>query len=127
MAPILSLLRHMAETGTDRPVTFYYGARNPSDLFYLDEISQLGKELTDFRFVPCLSDSWPDDWSEIGMPGESGLVTTVFERLETDIAGCDHYLCGPPPMVDAAIALLESNGVPREQIYYDKFTTSVTE
>ena len=101
------------------------GARNPADLFYLDEISQLGKQLTDFRFVPCLSETWPEDWSEIGVAGESGLVTEVVDRQETGLAGCDHYLCGPPPMVDAAIALLESNDVPREQIHYDKFTTSV--
>jgi 2-polyprenylphenol hydroxylase and related flavodoxin oxidoreductases len=126
MAPILSLLRHMAEAGVDRPVTFYYGARNLSDLFYLDEISRLGERLTDFRFVPCLSDTWPDDWSAVGVQGESGLVTDVFDRLETGVADCDHYLCGPPPMVDAAIALLEANDVPREQIHYDKFTTSVT-
>jgi hypothetical protein len=28
-------------------------------------------------------------------------------------------------MVDAALALLEVNGVPLDQIHYDKFTTSV--
>ena len=125
MAPILSLLRHMVEENIERPVTFYYGARNPADLFYVDEISQLGKQLPDFRFVPCLSETWPDDWSEVGVAGESGLVTEVVDRRETGLDGCDHYLCGPPPMVDAAIALLEANGVPHEYIHYDKFTTSV--
>ena len=124
MAPILSLLTHMVEENIERPITFYYGARNPTDLFYLDEISRLGKQLTDFRFVPCLSETWPEDWSGIGVAGESGLVTNVVERMETDLAGSDHYLCGPPPMVDAAIALLELNDVPREHIHYDKFTTS---
>jgi hypothetical protein len=27
-------------------------------------------------------------------------------------------------MIDAALALLESRGVPQEQIHYDKFTTT---
>src|SRR5699024_4251914 len=36
MAPILSLLRHMVEEKVSRPIRFYYGARNPEDLFYLD-------------------------------------------------------------------------------------------
>jgi propane monooxygenase reductase subunit len=127
MAPILSLLRHMAEENTSRPVTFYYGARNPSDLFYLDEIRQLGGRTADFRFVPCLSETWPDDWSELGVPGESGLVTDVVKRQQEDMAGSEYYLCGPPPMVDAALQLLESNGVPREQVHFDKFTTSVAQ
>jgi propane monooxygenase reductase subunit len=34
------------------------------------------------------------------------------------------YVCGPPPMVEAAIPLLERLGVPEKRIYYDKFTTT---
>ena len=54
-------------------------------------------------------------------------MTEVVQRLEPGLAECDAYLCGPPPMVDPAIALLEMTGVPPEHIHYDKFTTSVAE
>ncbi len=43
MAPILSLLRQLSETGSPRPVRFYYGARTAADLFYLDEIAEIGQ------------------------------------------------------------------------------------
>ena len=125
MAPILCLLRHLVEEeAVERSVVFYYGSRNPTDLFYLDEIAQIGKVLPNFTFVPCLSDTWPDDWSELGVEGQTGLVTDVVERQETDLAGSEFYLCGPPPMVDAAIALLDGQGVPIDQVHFDKFTTS---
>jgi propane monooxygenase reductase subunit len=124
MAPILSVLRHMAETGNQRRAVYYYGARTPKDLFYLDEIAALSTELNGFEFVPCLSDEWPDDWDEIGIPGEQGLVTEVVERRETDLAEKEAYLCGPPPMIDAAIPVLEAQGVPHDHIYYDKFTST---
>jgi propane monooxygenase reductase subunit len=127
MAPILSLLRHMSEEETKRPVTFYYGARNPTDLFYLDEIRQMGDKLPEFRFVPCLSETWPENWADLGVAGESGLVTNVVKGQQQNMAGCEFYLCGPPPMVDAALELLESNGVPFEQVHFDKFTTSVAQ
>jgi propane monooxygenase reductase subunit len=52
------------------------------------------------------------------------LITDVVDRIEADLAGIDAYLCGPPPMVDAAIELLVRRGVPEAQIHYDKFTTS---
>jgi propane monooxygenase reductase subunit len=52
------------------------------------------------------------------------LITDVVDRIEADLAGIDAYLCGPPPMVDAAIELLVRRGVPEGQIHYDKFTTS---
>ncbi|GAA0268969.1 2Fe-2S iron-sulfur cluster binding domain-containing protein [Cryptosporangium japonicum] len=118
MAPILSLLRSMSETGVRRPVRFYYGARTAEDLFYLDEIAALGATLPDFEFVACLS---AVDSATTGV--QLGNVTDVVGRREPSIAKCETYLCGPPPMVDAALAFLQANQVPLDQIFYDKFTS----
>jgi propane monooxygenase reductase subunit len=120
MAPILCLLRSMAEAGVERAATFYYGARRPADLFHLEELRDLGRELPGLTFVPALSEARDED----GWSGETGLVTDVVERLEDDLTEADAYLCGPPPMVDAAIALLAAKGVPEAHIYFDKFTTT---
>ena len=57
MAPVLSLLRSMAEKGTERPAVFYYGARTEDDLFALDEIERLCGELPNLTFVPALSEA----------------------------------------------------------------------
>ncbi|MDQ3590696.1 MAG: hypothetical protein M3392_10755, partial [Actinomycetota bacterium] len=70
---------------------------------------------------PALSEAGTEDeWD-----GETGLITEVVDRLEGDLTGVEAYLCGPPPMVDAAIELLESKGVSETDTFYDKFTTSV--
>jgi propane monooxygenase reductase subunit len=122
MAPILSLLRHMSETANPRPVRFYYGARTPADLFYLDEIAEIGRGLVDFDFVACLSESM--DGSVAGsVRVEEGNVTDVVTRTEPGIGKAEVYMCGPPPMVDAALALLDSHNVPKDQVFYDKFTS----
>ncbi len=71
MAPILSLLRRLAETGSRRPVVFYYGARTPEDLFYLPEILALGERIRDFRFVPALSHVTEAPGGRSGSPGIS--------------------------------------------------------
>ena len=113
MAPILSLLRTLQETGSEREAAYYYGARREVDLFHLDEIGALG-----CAFIPALSED-----SE-GWTGETGLITDVVDRLEGDVSEVDAYVCGPPPMVEAAIALLEAKGVPEAHIYFDKFTTT---
>jgi propane monooxygenase reductase component len=120
MAPILSLLRSMREAGVERPATYYYGARRASDLFHVEELQGLCGALRQASFVPALSEPDPEEqWT-----GETGLITDVVERLEGDLADVDAYLCGPPPMVDAAIAMLEAAGVPEAHIYFDKFTTT---
>jgi propane monooxygenase reductase subunit len=113
MAPILSLLRSLSATGSEREATYYYGARTAADLFGLEELRGLP-----CGFVPALSED------SNGWAGEAGLITEVVERLEGDISEVDAYVCGPPPMVEAAIALLEAKGVPEAHIYFDKFTTT---
>jgi len=116
MAPILALLRSMAERGIDRPTTFYYGSRTQLDLCFEEELRELEQRLPRFRYVPALSE---EEWD-----GESGLITDVVRRLEPSLTGADAYVCGPPPMVEAAIPLLERLGVATKHIYYDKFTTT---
>ena len=117
MAPIWSILNHMAEKGIERKATYYYGARTKKDLFYLEEAKELAERLPgEFRFVPALSEP-DDDWD-----GETGLITDVVNRLEDNLSGTEAYLAGPPPMIDAAIPVLMRKGVDEDDIFYDKFT-----
>ena len=120
MAPILSLLRSMAERGLTRKATYYYGARSRRDLCFEDELLALEDTLPGFRYIPALSEAAPDeDWD-----GETGLITDVVKRHAAGLARVHAYVCGPPPMVEAALPLLATLGVPEQRIYYDKFTTT---
>ena len=71
---------------------------------------------------PALSERRNGTWD-----GEEGLITDVVARSESDLSGMDAYLCGPPPMVDAALAMLDAEGVPEDRVFYDKFTTTAPE
>jgi propane monooxygenase reductase component len=119
MAPILSLLRSMAERGMTRRAVYYYGARRSEDLCFLDELTSFEQRLPGFRYIPALSEPAAGTWD-----GETGLITDVVDRLEGSLAGSDAYVCGPPPMVEAAMPVLERHGVATGDIHYDKFTTT---
>ena len=120
MAPVLSLLRSMDERGIQRSARFYSGARTEADLCFLEELCSFEQRLSRFTYTSALSHL--DDGAE--WKGETGFVHDVVDRIEGDLTGVDAYVCGPPPMVEAAIAVLEQHGVATEHIYYDKFTTS---
>ena len=120
MAPLVSLLTAMVEGGVTRPVTYYYGARTQADLFYLAELAVLAGQLPGLTFIPALSDAASDDsWS-----GERGFITDVLGRCEPDLRDADLYLCGPPPMIDAAMDVLLAKGADSKRIFFDKFTTT---
>jgi propane monooxygenase reductase subunit len=118
LAPILALLRTLAERGIQRKASFFYGARTRSDLCFEAELRGLEDRLPNFRYLPALSEPAEDDvWD-----GETGLITDVLKRHASDLTGAHAYVCGPPPMVEAALPLLAALGVEEKRIYYDKFT-----
>ena len=61
------------ESGEQRPVWFFYGARTRADLFMLDEIAAIAAALPDFQFIPALSHATADDNWE----GETGFIHEV--------------------------------------------------
>jgi len=124
MSPLWSILHDHVESGEERPIRFFYGARTRRDLFYLEEFAALTAKLPNFRFIPALSHAEPDDaWT-----AETGFIHDVVARalraegFEDEI---DAYTCGPPPMIDAVLPILQMAGLEPEQIHFDKFTTAV--
>ena len=124
MSPLWSILNDHLQSGEDRPIRFFYGARTRADLFHLKEIEALGAKLKDFKFIPALSDAAPgDDWT-----GETGFVHEVVAktlRAEGLNGDMDAYSCGPPPMIDAVLPVLQAAGVEPSHIYFDKFTQPI--
>ena len=117
MAPFWSMARHMKRSGITRKCTFFFGALQRRDLFFLDEFRRLEAELEGFAFVPALSDpAAGDDWD-----GEVGLITEMVDRHVADGSQVEAYLCGSPGMVDAAGAVLRRKGIPPERTFHDKF------
>ncbi|HDQ14629.1 MAG TPA: 2Fe-2S iron-sulfur cluster binding domain-containing protein [Sediminispirochaeta sp.] len=117
MAPIKSILLNMAERGIQRRVRYFFGARSKKDLFLVEEMRELEKQLPNFKFIPALSNPEPeDDWD-----GETGLITDVLDAHLESGENVEAYLCGSPGMIDACVKVLSENGVPEELIYYDKF------
>ncbi len=124
MSPLWSILADHIESGEQRPVRFFYGARTRADLFISRRIVRNRSQLKDFKFIPALSHAADGDaWD-----GEAGFVHEALLRhlREEKLTGpIDAYACGPTPMIDAVLPILQGNGVEPDHIYFDKFTPAV--
>lgn len=117
MAPIKSIVNHLLEKGSKRKITYFFGARGAKDLFYTEELRRFEQEYDNFKFIPALSEPDPaDNWN-----GEVGFITETMQKYLKHDENQEAYLCGPPPMIDAAIGVLISKGMNVNEIYYDKF------
>lgn len=116
-APIKSMLEHLAETGCNRKMTYFFGARTKKDLYLTDEMTAFEKVFPDFSYVPVLSAPEPGcDWN-----GKTGFVMPYFKEVIRDPKNTEAYLCGSPGMINAVTKALMENGIPKEKIYYDSF------
>jgi Na+-transporting NADH:ubiquinone oxidoreductase subunit F len=117
LAPIMSILRYMLKEKVLRKTTLFFGTRIEEDLFCVEELKNLEKELSDFTFIPTLSrvlDNSP--WE-----GERGRVTSLIEKNIHQGANFDVYICGNAEMVESCLKALKDKGIPEDQIYFDKF------
>lgn len=121
IAPIRSITLDQLARGTGRKISFWYGARNESELCYADELAQLADTHRNFDFRVALSGPGiAPDWQ-----GETGFIhSVVYERFLRDHAApqdLEYYLCGPPLMSAAVMQMLETLGVARSQVFFDDF------
>lgn len=117
MAPIMSILKYMRDANIQRKVTFYFGARTAEDLFEMETLEQLQKDLPNFRLVTCLS----KPTEKCNWTGEVGRVTDMLQKYLEDGSNAEAYLCGSPVMIDSVVPILREKGMPEENIMYDKF------
>ena len=126
MAPLRSQIMHMTKTlhTTDREMHYFYGARALNEVFYLEDFLQLEKEFPNFHFHLALDRPDPAA-DEAGVKYTPGFVANVMNEtyLKDHPAPEDveYYMCGPGPMSKSVEVLLDSLGVPPENLMYDDF------
>lgn len=117
LAPILSMLEVIADSGTDQPVHLIYGVTKDDDLVELDRIEALAARIPSLSWSTCVAD-----------PASShplkGYVTEHLTDAHLNAGDCDVYLCGPPPMVEAVRVFLKNTGVEPRHFRYEKFAPS---
>ena len=126
MAPLRAQIMHMTRTlnTRDREMHYFYGARALNEVFYLQDFLQLEKDFSNFHFHLALDR--PDPAADAaGVKYTPGFVHQVMYEtyLKNHEAPEDieYYMCGPGPMSNAVVKMLDSLGVESSSIMYDNF------
>ncbi|MDR2129797.1 MAG: NADH:ubiquinone reductase (Na(+)-transporting) subunit F [Odoribacteraceae bacterium] len=122
MAPMRSHIFHLFKTlKSGRRVTFWYGARSMQEVFYREEFDAIARAFPNFTWQLALSEPLPGDhWT-----GPTGFIHQVifdnYLKAHENPEDIEYYICGPPLMNAAVVAMLDRLGVPGENILYDDF------
>jgi ferredoxin-NAD(P)+ reductase (naphthalene dioxygenase ferredoxin-specific) len=119
LAPILSIVRGAVAKEMPNPIHLYVGARSAREVYGLDALYDLQRSHPTLKLqVVVTSGDAPEGQRR-------GLVTEAIAQDLGDLQGWAAYLCGSPPMVEAAALLARQKGIDATRIYTQAFYTQL--
>ncbi|EPJ2811309.1 NADH:ubiquinone reductase (Na(+)-transporting) subunit F [Pseudomonas putida] len=113
-----SMILDLLARGDTRRITLFQGARTRAELYNRELFEALAERHTTFSYVPALSQAAEDEqWQ-----GVRGYVhDAARQHFDGRFNGHKAYLCGPPPMIDAAITCLMQGRLFERDIFMERF------
>jgi CDP-4-dehydro-6-deoxyglucose reductase len=118
-APIKAIIEHAFHNRIPRAMVLYWGGRIRADLYANELPERWAREHDNFKYVPVLSDSLPqDNWN-----GRGGLLHEAVMHDIADMSAHQVYACGAPLMVAAARRdFISRCRLPEDEFFSDSFT-----
>ncbi len=116
-----SMILDMLEEGDKREIYLFQGARNVAELYNRELFEALDREHDNFHYIPALNEPLEEEqWD-----GFKGFVhEAAIKYFDNRFSGHKAYLCGPPPMIDAAITALMQGRLFERDIHMERFLTA---
>jgi predicted ferric reductase len=116
IAPIMSLLRTLADRGDRRPLLLIHGCRSWDDVLFREDVQDLRGRLN-LEVFYVLQEP-PPGWTDgAGVLSEEVIGPRIEPRTGANI----FFVCGPKPMSDSVHRTLRSRGVPLSRIQTELF------
>lgn len=118
VAPMISIIREMAQQKDSRPVKLMYGNRIESQIAFKEELQQAAEAIQ--LEVEYVLYEPPPDWQGLTGYLDSSTIPAMLDMQHPE--KWLYLLCGPPLMLENAVNVLKSAGIPNRQIIFEKFT-----
>jgi len=116
LTPLMSIVRSVHELARRTSLTLVYSASTPDELLFRDEVESIASDNPRIRPIFTVTQPSPDSWN-----GHTGRIDAELLRDESVDLDALFFVCGPPTMIRAMIAMLRELRVPRPQIRYEQW------
>jgi predicted ferric reductase len=116
IAPIMSMLRTLADRNDPRPLHLIYGNAEWDRVLFREEIEALKNRL-DLQVAHALKAPPPDWQGRQGMITQAFLQTTIPKEANQFV----YFMCGPKPMTDSVQRSLHALGIPLHRMHLELF------
>lgn len=119
ITPFRSIALEAAAAGYRHQLQLFYSNRRPEDAAFLDQLSELQKSNSNYRFIPTMTAS---AGSKLPWTGETGYINAEkLARFVEDLKAPIYYIAGPAGMVSALRTALADAGVDEASVRAEEF------
>jgi predicted ferric reductase len=119
IAPVMSMLRTLADRGDRRPLLLIYGNRVWERTAFREELEALRQRL-DLRLVHTLIEP-PEGWTGDSGPMTPDLLARHVGGANHPCEGWEYFVCGPTAMTQAVESALAELGVDPRRVHSELF------
>ncbi|MEU5761174.1 FAD-binding oxidoreductase [Nocardia sp. NPDC047648] len=114
VAPAMSMIREIADLGSDRTFHLVYGSRDAGDIIFRDELDDIARTHPGIDVDHVIAEPAPD-WTGAAGYLTADTLTTLLGKLDGRMV----YVCGPQALYPYALDQLTTLGHPRKRIRFE--------
>jgi ferredoxin-NADP reductase len=118
IVPLMAMIRSHASVGSNASFRFLYSVREPTAVFYRDELKALLDHNQSVSLTYAYTRIIPRDWPR--PPGRIDAALIANATWPSNLAPTC-YVCGPTSFVESATDFLIASGNGRDQIKTERF------
>ncbi|MBI2668177.1 hypothetical protein HYX17_05425 [Candidatus Woesearchaeota archaeon] len=113
ISSLISMIRYIADKNLDVDVTLLFSNKTPKDIIFRSELDELKEKK--FNIINTVTRYNGDEWD-----GEIGRINKEMIRKYCDLDSL-FYICGLPEMVDSVRKELETLGIEKARVKFEKY------
>jgi ferredoxin-NADP reductase len=117
ITPFISMCKNATEKAIPSKITLFYGCKTENDIAFRREFEELAQKNNNLKLVFTVGQASPQ-WK--GLIGN--ITADVIKQQLPEFKDNVFFTCGPPPMIAAMEKLVESLGLPSEQLKKETFS-----
>ena len=119
ITPVLSMLRHLRDTQSKKPVVVILGFNTMDEFVAKDEVLAIGENMPNIKIIPVIA-------KDSSFSGEKGFIDKArLTRLLKELkwaSQAGYYVCGPAILMNQSLKNLKELGIHHSRIHHEKFS-----
>jgi len=123
ITPVMSMIKTVLDEEPRSRFVLVYGNQTPTETIFLKELIALQTQYPERLFIELLYSRSQEEEARFGRI-EKSTINYITKNKFKDVSFAAFYLCGPEKMIHTVTDVLIENGVTKDQIHFELFTSS---